>query len=310
MPVRLPVLNSAPPRPASLLEVDDAGLWLRKAKVAALAARRLLRWATDPAAWPTPLVESDPRRCPHLIYERDLPIARSDDAAEPVFEEGKRHNLALAAPAFDGLLVAPDRPLSFWRALGRVTAARGFRAGMELSGGCIVPALGGGLCLLSNALFALAVQLGWTVLERHGHTLSAVPPGPGELFGLDATVFWPYVDLRVAPRAGRAWLRVEVRDGRLRIAVYSDGERPPRVELSAEDERVTDGPAGRFRENRLRRRAYDADGALLFDDIVAENRKRLLDPAQTRRSCLSCGETTCRARPGHLALVRGPVRPG
>src|ERR1700743_3485817 len=87
-----------------------------------------------------------------------VPIARS--GAHPTLEAGKRHNVKLAATAFHGVVIAPDRPLSFWRTLGPATAARGFTWGMELRAGCAVPSIGGGLCLVSNALFAMAVEQG------------------------------------------------------------------------------------------------------------------------------------------------------
>ena len=31
-----------------------------------------------------------------------------------------------------------------------------------------MPSIGGGICLVSNALFAMAVRVGWSILERHG----------------------------------------------------------------------------------------------------------------------------------------------
>src|SRR5438034_1022024 len=91
-----------------------------------------------------------------------------------------------------------------------VVAARARRE----PGGCAVPAIGGGLCMLSNALFAIAVDLGWTVLERHGHSMALADPS-----ALDATIAYPHVDLRIAPRGGVAVLDVAVRGDVLVVAV-------------------------------------------------------------------------------------------
>ncbi len=97
-----------------------------------------------------------------------VPIARA--GADPRLEAGKRRNVELAATAFHGVATSAARPLSFWRTLGPATAARGFAWGMELRSGCAVPAIGGGLCLLSNALFAaatLAVVENAVVVDDH-----------------------------------------------------------------------------------------------------------------------------------------------
>jgi vancomycin resistance protein VanW len=126
-------------------------------------------------------------RIPHELYRRRWPVA-ARDAVDPRLEQGKQINIALAAPYLSGLVVAPERPFSFWRAVPRPTAARGYRPGMELRGGCVVPTAGGGLCLLSNALFAAAAELGRWILERHGHTMTAGVAGAADL---DATVLWP-----------------------------------------------------------------------------------------------------------------------
>lgn len=288
---------------------------------------------------------------PFLLHACDVPLHRHDSAADPVLELGKRHNVALAAPYFDGLELAPDRPFSFWRALGRITRARGFRHGMELRGGCIVPALGGGICLLSNALFRMACELGWTILERHGHTLDATPPttmtpseppgmtasvvpagscaasrpdragrAPADLgdapgdgraaanssaddsaipWGMDATVFWPHVDLRFAPRHGRVRLDVAVVGDVLRIAARSDRPGPDiAVTLESREDRVVHSGAGSRRHNRIVRRIEcRSTGRALARDVVAENQKRLLDTHARQRSCLTCDQHQCHARP-------------
>ncbi|MBS2026222.1 MAG: VanW family protein, partial [Deltaproteobacteria bacterium] len=212
---------------------------------------------------------------------------------------GKLTNVSLAAQAFDGLVLVPGEPLSFWRTLGRVTEARGFVNGLSISGGCLMPALGGGLCLLSNALFELAVRLGFTIVERHGHSQEAVPPRPGALWGLDATVFWPYVDLRSMPVYAPVQLGVSVshEERTLRVSVRSQRPMRERVELTSEGERVLDTPVGPVRGNRVRRRTFSLEtGALLDDRVVAENHRRVLSPEQMGRTCYTCGEESCHRR--------------
>ncbi|MDQ3369918.1 MAG: VanW family protein, partial [Myxococcota bacterium] len=222
------------------MELRQAGplaLWLRQARVASFAARRFGRWLVeDGFAAPARSTPTGP-----IAHQLRVPITRT--GANPRLEAGKRHNVRLAATAFHGVVIRAEQPLSFWRALGPATEERGFAWGMELRSGCAVPAVGGGLCLLSNALFAIAVELGWSILERHGHSLALADPG-----ALDATVAYPHVDLRIAPRAGSAILDVAVRGDVLVVAVRSEpaahpGEQPGTLRVELEREQRDDGHA-------------------------------------------------------------------
>jgi vancomycin resistance protein VanW len=278
------------------MPASRSDVWLRRLKTGARQVARLVGWAAQPGRWPPPRLAAEDRGWTP-VHDASVPIARADDDADPRFEAGKRTNLALAAPCFDGVLVAPDRPLSFCRTLGRPTRARGFVDGMELRGGCIVPSVGGGVCLLSNALFAAALELGWTILERHGHSMQAVPPRDGEPWGIDATVLWPHVDLRVAPRDGWARLGVRVEGDVLRLVVHADRPRRTVAHLAVVGDRVETTAAGTFRANRVVRRVEHVPSGRVELAVVAVNRKRVLDAQGRRRSCHTCGQTRCRERP-------------
>ena len=66
----------------------------------------------------------------------------------------------------------------------------------------MIASIGGGLCQLSNALYAAALAAGMDIIERHAH--SQIVPGSAAESGRDATVFWNYVDLRFRAQAGFA----------------------------------------------------------------------------------------------------------
>ncbi len=119
---------------------------------------------------------------------------------------GKIQNLRVAARRLDGIVIPANRIFSFWRQVGRATHRGGYVMGRELREGCIVPAVGGGLCQLSNALYDAALRAGLEIVERHAH--SVVVRGSLAEINRDATIFWNYVDLRF--RSDRA-VRLEVR---------------------------------------------------------------------------------------------------
>jgi vancomycin resistance protein VanW len=145
-----------------------------------------------------------PRRYPTADGPSILPVAgeaRSplrprpeEGPADRALTAGKIHNLRLAAALIDGVEVPGGALFSLWTHLGPATRRRGFALGRELREGCMVPTIGGGLCQLSNALYAAALDAGFEIIERHAH--SRIVPGSEAEAGRDATIFWNYVDLR------------------------------------------------------------------------------------------------------------------
>ncbi|TAM23467.1 MAG: glycosyltransferase [Rhodanobacter sp.] len=195
-----------------------------------------------------------------IVAQLHMPLWQGDEASEFVLTAGKVQNLRLASHAFDGMEVPAGEVLSFWRQLGRPSARRGYVPGREVREGCLVPTVGGGLCQISNALATCASRAGFELVERHAH--SARPDSrPGRDGGLDATVFWNYVDLRI--RAPVAW----------------------RVELELTSSKLV-----------LRLRALQPVSGAVKEP--ASKSVSVSSSAPALRGCWSCGETRCfRHRP-------------
>jgi vancomycin resistance protein VanW len=142
-----------------------------------------------------------------IIASIRSPLRTSDGGAlDRLLNTGKIHNLRVALRGLDGIEVPAGAIFSFWRQVGKPVRRRGFVAGRELREGCMIAAVGGGLCQLSNALYEAALDAGIMVVERHPHT--RVVPGSRAEAGRDATVFWNYIDLRLRARTA---FRIEAR---------------------------------------------------------------------------------------------------
>src|SRR5579862_4601128 len=145
-------------------------------------------------------------------------------AAEAAYQNGKVQNLKTAVQELDCALLLPGQVFSFWKQVGRATEGRGYVVGRMLQQGCMIPAVGGGLCQLSNALYAAALQSGCEIVERHAH--SRVVPGSAAAVGRDATVAWNYGDLRfVTSRPLRLSTRLDRED--LVVALRGNGSMTP-----------------------------------------------------------------------------------
>jgi hypothetical protein len=187
-------------------------------KVALLRLRRRFQdWAR-----PVPFLRPDEDGLyPVLLAESVTPLWSDPRLSEAVHQFGKVENLRRAAARFDRLAIPAKGVFSFWRQLGRATRRRGFVAGRMLQQGCLVPAVGGGLCQLSNALYDIALRAGAEIVERHAH--SRVVPGSAAQSGRDATVAWNYVDFRFRMRQA-ALLRVELTRDKLVVRLFGQTE--------------------------------------------------------------------------------------
>lgn len=263
-----------------MASLSPAALAVHRVKVQVHRARRLLADRRDPVAVAQigrTLVDAA------IVAEDRCALWNQVVGAEWALERGKVENLRVAARALDGLEFAAGQRFSFWAQVGPPLRRRGFVAGRELREGCVVPGVGGGLCLLSNGLFAAARRAGMEVLERHAH--SRRPPGSRAALGEDATVAWNYVDLRF--RAAWAW-RLEVGLDAAQLCV------------------------------RVRARNCDRNRGQNSDQARDRERGRVAVPVASERgwsvdsgsSCLSCGQPCdvgSRQR-RRVAASRAPVR--
>lgn len=163
-----------------------------RAKATALQIRRSI---TDPLrAQVGPFPIGGSMADEKIIAEYMAPLWTEKAASERHLVAGKIHNLRLAIRRLNGVEIPSEGIFSFWAQVGRAGRRRGYVEGRELRGGCLIPAIGGGLCQLSGALYAAALDAGFEIVERHAHT-QAIPGAPAGK-GMDATIFWNYVDLR------------------------------------------------------------------------------------------------------------------
>lgn len=102
-------------------------------------------------------------------------------------------NIHTAVQYLNGVVLGPNEILSFNRTVGARTYERGFREAPVIVQDELEPGLGGGVCQVATALFAAAVLGGFDIVQRRSHSR---PSGYAPL-GLDATVIWDEMDLKV-----------------------------------------------------------------------------------------------------------------
>src|SRR5689334_1362719 len=82
------------------------------------------------------------------------------DQSTQTLSEAQKNNLQIAAHRLDGVVLQPSESFSFNRVVGPRTLAQGYRPAPSYLDGESPATLGGGICLLSSALYQAALKMG------------------------------------------------------------------------------------------------------------------------------------------------------
>ncbi|MGE5041884.1 MAG: VanW family protein [Candidatus Levyibacteriota bacterium] len=105
-------------------------------------------------------------------------------------------NIVLATSKINGVLVAPNEVFSFDKYLGDVSKNTGYKQAYVIQNGKTVLGDGGGVCQVSTTLFRAILNAGLPVVERNAHAYRVGYYEEDSPPGIDATVFYPSVDLK------------------------------------------------------------------------------------------------------------------
>jgi vancomycin resistance protein VanW len=104
----------------------------------------------------------------------------------------QKTNIEAACRALNGFILKPGEEFSFNRTVGPRTDRRGYTQAPSYLGPDSPRTFGGGICLVSSAVYQTALKSNFQITERvpHLRTIASVLPG------LDATVWYGQADLR------------------------------------------------------------------------------------------------------------------
>jgi vancomycin resistance protein YoaR len=180
----------------------------------------------------------------------------------------RKHNIAVGASKFHGILIGPEDEFSFNKVLGKVGARQGYLPELVIKKGATVPEYGGGLCQVSTTAFRAAVKSGMEITERRNHAYPVKYYNPQ---GTDATIYPPHPDLRFKNNTpAYILIQTRVEGNRLYFDFYgSDDDRE--VVLTGPyiyDKR----PSGAMKATWTQE-VYNKDGELEFKKVFYSNYK-------------------------------------
>ena len=108
-------------------------------------------------------------------------------------QANRARNVEVAAARLNGVVLYPGDILSFNAVVGARSLENGFQKAGEIFKGEMIEGVGGGTCQVASTFHAAAFFGGLDILERLPHSR----PSAYITLGLDATVVYPAVDLKI-----------------------------------------------------------------------------------------------------------------
>lgn len=153
--------------------------------------------------------------------------------------QSRVYNIGLAASRINGVLVTPDEVFSFDKALGDVTSLTGYQQAYVIQNGKTVLGDGGGVCQVSTTFFRALLNAGLPIVERHSHSYRVGYYEQDSPPGLDATIYYPSVDLKFRNDTGNYILiQTAIDYDNLRLTFYLYGTKDGR-EVSISNSVIT-----------------------------------------------------------------------
>lgn len=217
---------------------------------------------------------------PALVCRHNSLIRRTLGRVDPVLQDNKAVNLALAAPKINGILIRPGETFSFWHLVGRPSAANGYRTGMVIANAQTGEAVGGGMCQFSNLIHWMVLHAPLTITEQHHHDQFDLFPDFGRQvpFGTGTSIFYNYLDYRFRNDTEQTYqLLVHMTPTHLCGELRTDAPLAVKYHIAAENERFVREDGVVYRCGEVYRTMVDkTTGNVLSRELLRRNHARVL----------------------------------
>jgi vancomycin resistance protein VanW len=135
---------------------------------------------------------------PYTVYEHKSVIRRKLAGVDETLQNNKAENLRLAIPKISKIIIQKGETFSFWKIIGRTTAAKGYLNGLQIKHGEVSVSVGGGMCAFTNMIHWLVLHSDLKITEHHHHgQLDLFPDDNRKVpFGTGTSIMYNYIDYR------------------------------------------------------------------------------------------------------------------
>lgn len=216
-------------------------------------------------------------RC--IVSEHSSGLIKRGPGIDPVLQENKAVNIALASSKIDGMVIRPGEVFSFWRTVGSITEKKGYKAGRIISDNKLTPGLGGGLCNLANTIHLLILHSPLEVTEFHSHS-DALAPDEGKRvpFSSGTSICYNYIDYRFRNNTDQdVQLCLRCENERLIGELRSKKPFPYRYELVEEDHHFSKENGVFYRISKIYKLTIDkASNEVVKKELVRDNHSEVM----------------------------------
>ncbi len=209
--------------------------------------------------------------------------------AEVWLQDNKVVNLHIALERLNGIIIRPGEVFSFWRLIGKPSKRKGYKRGMVLWEGKVIPGTGGGLCQLSNLVYWMTIHSPLDIVERYRHNYDVFPDADRtQPFGTGATVAYNYIDLQIKNNTSQTFqLRLSMNQSELMGEWWSEQAPLHTYEVYQKEHHISyEYGYGYLRHNIIYRRIFNMDGQEIDDQLLSENHAIMMyAPLLTAGNC-------------------------
>ena len=242
--------------------------------------QRSLRWGRDLLSGEKFAREKEGKPLPVCVARHSSLIRRRLGNVDMELQENKAVNLSLTAPRVSGVLIRPGETFSFWRLVGKPSAARGYREGLTISAGRTDRGVGGGMCQFTNLIHWMVLHTPLTIVEHHHHDgVDLFPDFNRQIpFGTGTSIYYNYLDYRFRNDTEDTYqLLVWVDEEYLRGELRSDRPQRYRYHIRARGEGFVREEGAVYRVGQVWRETVDpVTGNAVERVLLRENHARVL----------------------------------
>ncbi len=219
------------------------------------------------------------KRLRNIVSEHSSHLIKRGKGIDPVLQENKAVNIALASSKIDGMIIRPGEVFSFWRTVGSITEKKGYKAGRIISDNKLTPGLGGGLCNLANTIHLLILHSPLEVTEFHSHS-DALAPDEGKRvpFSSGTSICYNYIDYRFRNNTDQdVQLCLRCENEKLVGELRSKKPFPCRYELVEEDHHFSKENGIFYRISKIYKLTIDkATNEVVKKELVRDNHSEVM----------------------------------
>lgn len=219
------------------------------------------------------------KRLRSVVSEHSNGLIKRGKGIDPVLQQNKAVNIALASSKIDGMIIRPGEVFSFWRTVGSITEKKGYKDGRIISDNKLTPGLGGGLCNLANTIHLLILHSPLEVTEFHSHS-DALAPDEGKRvpFSSGTSICYNYIDYRFRNNTDQdVQLCLRCENERLIGELRTKKPFPYRYELVEEDHHFSKENGVFYRISKIYKLTIDKQtGETVKKELVRDNHSEVM----------------------------------